>query len=104
MKGSLEIRLTNSKKAMYIKSIGISYSATPTALDTPEDVCISTDGNLLTVAGLKPNTTVSIYDLSGRLRLQAMADDVFAASLPEGMYVICMELAGHRTTRKLIIR
>ena len=103
-KGNLEVRLTNTVKAMYIKSIAIEYGQCPTTdVENPSqsDVMVVSEFNGLRLVNVPSNAQIRIFDMVGRLMLtDNKADQYKVYSLSSGMYAIQITSEGKTYTLK----
>ncbi|HRS67858.1 MAG TPA: M6 family metalloprotease domain-containing protein [Paludibacteraceae bacterium] len=103
-KGNLEVRLTNTEKAMYIKSIAIEYgSCTITALEETlqSDVMVVSELNGFRLINVPSNSQIRIFDMMGRLLLtDNKADQLY--QLSSGVYAIHVTAEGKTYTLKAI--
>jgi hypothetical protein len=103
-KGNLEVRLTNTVKAMYIKSIAIEYGQCPTTdVENPSqsDVMVVSEFNGLRLVNVPSNAQIRIFDMVGRLMLtDNKADQYKVYDLSSGMYAIQITSEGKTYTLK----
>ena len=86
MSGALDIRLVNTQKAMYIKSINITYTDLP-----EENIPTGPEEESLT---LNLSSATAIYNLLG----QPMGTDIHL--LPAGVYIICTDKGTEKIIKK----
>ncbi|MBP7613131.1 MAG: T9SS type A sorting domain-containing protein, partial [Paludibacter sp.] len=105
-KGNLEVRLTNTVKAVYIKSIAIEYGQCPTTdVENPSqsDVMVVSELNGFRLVNVPSNAQIRIFDMMGRLMLtdnKVEQNEVY--DLSSGMYAIQVTSEGKTYTLKAI--
>lgn len=105
-KGNLEVRLTNTVKAVYIKSINVQYGqcqTTDVENLSQSDVMVVSEGDGLRLVNVPVNAQVRIFDMMGRLMLN---DNVVEQNeiyqLSSGMYAIQVTTEGRTYILKAI--
>ena len=103
-KGNLEVRLTNTVKAVYIKSIAIEYGQCPTTdVENPlqNNVMVVSELNGFSLVNVPSNAQIRIFDMMGRLMLtDNKADQYKVYDLSSGMYAIQITSEGKTYTLK----
>lgn len=105
-RGNLEVRLTNTLKAVYIKSIAIEYGQCPTTdVENPSqsDVMVVSEFNGFRLVNVSSNAQIRIFDVMGRLMVtDNKADQYKVYNLSSGMYAIQITSEGKTYTLKAI--
>ena len=106
IKGNLEVKMTNTAKALYIKTIAIEYgTCTTTDVEnhSQSDVMVLSEVNGLRLVNVPLNANVRIFDIMGRLMVndQTVKQNK-TYSLPSGVYVIQVTAEGRTHTVKAI--
>jgi len=103
-KGNLEVRLTNTLKAVYLKSIAIEYgqcSITGVENLSQSDAMVVSELNGLRLVHVPSNAQIRIFDMMGRLMLtDNKADQYKVYNLSSGMYAIQITSEGKTYTLK----
>ena len=106
--GNLVIKTTKTTVTYPLEQVKkYTYSSVTDALSAPksESATLSKDGETLTFSGLKPQTPISIYNVSGQLvrTLKARGlgnTTVSVANLPVGVYVVKVNGVTYKITKR----
>ncbi len=106
--GNLVIKTTKTTVTYPLEQVKkYTYSSVTDALSAPksESATLSKDGETLTFTGLKPQTPISIYNVSGQLvrTLKARGlgnTTVSVANLPVGVYVVKVNGVTYKITKR----
>ncbi len=106
--GVVEIRLSNTAKAMYLKNINIKFEKLPgieTDVQNADFVIngsvYATNGTII-VQNFEKGTNINVYDLFGRLVVSKTTnEETLMLPLSEGVYLVQVVLNGKTKTYKL---
>ena len=106
--GNLVIKTTKTTVTYPLEQVKkYTYSSVTDALFAPksESATLSQDGEMLTFTGLKPQTHISVYNVSGQLvrTLKARSlgkTTVSVANLPVGVYVVKVNGVTYKITKR----
>ena len=106
--GNLVIKTTKTTVTYPLEQVRkYTYSSVTDALSAPklERATLSKDGESLTFTGLKPQTLISIYNVSGQLVRNVKSRElgkttVSVANLPVGVYVVKVNGVTYKITKR----
>lgn len=102
LSGAVEIRLTNTAKAIYLKQIEIRFAK----LDDPIDALnnqdfdqtqiVGRDGSLI-INNLPDNSNICIYTMQGHQVISNNTNNTFIVPLPAGIYIVRINNTNYKT-------